>query len=74
MRDLNITDDKIADYNIVWTVNPPLPEGASTTLKAGKQLRVEGGNWATNTNYTTSVTMSHKLLPQIFSTTNNTAF
>jgi len=74
MRDLNITDDKLDDYNIVWTVTPALPDGATLTLQEGKQLRVAGGNWAKNTNYTTSVTMSHKLLPQLFTTVNSTSF
>lgn len=49
MRDLNITDDKLDLYDIVWTVTPPLPAGATSILQQGKQLRVEGGNWAKNT-------------------------
>lgn len=45
-----------------------------TVLQEGKQLRVEGGFWQKNTDYKCTVTIAHKLLPQIFTFDNSTSF
>lgn len=74
LQNLNLGDNELPDYEITWSISPDVVEEAKSVLQDNKQLRIEGGNWQPNTEYTCTATISHKLLPQLFTFQNSTSF
>ena len=58
IRDTNIADGDWSDYDVSWTIDPPLVDVSGQQIySGGKILSIEAGSWAPNTNYTVGVSV-----------------
>jgi hypothetical protein len=64
----NINQTQFQDYQVDWSISPPLANLSESSLSQNNtKMTVVAGAWQSNTNYSVSASVTHKIFSEVFS-------